>query len=449
MIIDERLIADGIEPYVLSKLIDKHKSDFERLTMLKNYYLGKHEILERKKKSEGVANNKIVCNYAKYIVDMVQSYLVGNAVTYEPAEGVDIEELKRQYLEQDIASLDSENLKNMSIYGRTYELIYSNEDSKPRSVALNPCNTFVCYSQNATQDPLFAVYYYPLYDLEGNVEKTICDVYDRDYIYRYEASGDTTDGLELIDGNYYEEHHFNSVPIIEYKNNTDEQGDFEQLISLIDAYNALQSDRVNDKEQFVDAFLFLIGVDLDSGLAKQLKEEKILLGIDGAKAEYLSKVLSESDIEVLKNSIKNDIHKFSLVPDLTDENFGNNLSGVAIKYKLLGFEQFTKNKERYYAKTLKQRFAIYNQFLVTKNAMKPVAVHEIDVMFKHNLPANDLETAQIISLLEDIASDETLLRELAFVNDAKEEVKFAKVERIERMKEEQQSLIGDYDEDTE
>lgn len=34
------------------------------------------------------------------------------------------------------------------------------------------------------------------------------------------------------------------------------QGDFEQVVSIIDAYNIVMSDRVNDKEQFVDAILF-------------------------------------------------------------------------------------------------------------------------------------------------------------------------------------------------
>ncbi len=58
------------------------------------------------------------------------------------------------------------------------------------------------------------------------------------------------------------------------------------------------------KEQFVDAFLFLTGIDLDSEQAKKLREERILMGYEGAAAQYLSKVMSESDIEVLKDSLK-------------------------------------------------------------------------------------------------------------------------------------------------
>ena len=85
------------------------------------------------------------------------------------------------------------------------------------------------------------------------------------------------------------------MPMVEYRNNEEKQGDFEQMIPLIDAYNILESDRVNDKEQFVDAFLFLTGIDLDSEQAKKLKEERILMGYEGAAAQYLSKVMSETD----------------------------------------------------------------------------------------------------------------------------------------------------------
>lgn len=52
-----------------------------------------------------------------------------------------------------------------------------------------------------------------------------------------------------------QQHYFGAVPVTEFWNNEEQQGDFEQQISLIDAYNVLMSDRVNDKEQLVDAIL--------------------------------------------------------------------------------------------------------------------------------------------------------------------------------------------------
>ena len=49
------------------------------------------------------------------------------------------------------------------------------------------------------------------------------------------------------------------IPVIEYLNNKLAIGDFELQIPLIDAYNALMSDRITDKEQFIDAILALYG----------------------------------------------------------------------------------------------------------------------------------------------------------------------------------------------
>lgn len=428
MIINEELLAGGITPQILAKLIEKHQTTHERFNTLYNYYIGEHAIKNRLKVSKDTANNKIICNHAKYITDMIQSYLTGNPVTYSASEEYDIEALKNAYLEQDIASLDSTLVKAMSIYGRAYELIYADEHSQPRSLKLSPQNAFVCYSQSAAEKPLFGVYYYKHYDLDGHCKGTVCQVYTDTQIYTYKTNIDSWAGMSLKSTAH---HYFGAVPLIEYRNNEERQGDFEQLISLIDAYNVLQSDRVNDKEQFVDAFLFLVNCDIDDEQARKLRRERILMGYDGAAAEYLSKVLNEADVKVLRDDIKDDIHRLSHVPDLSDESFGNNLSGVAIKYKLLGFEQHVKNKERNFTRSLRKRFELYNKFLALKSCMQAVPTHRVDIVFTYNLPANELEVAQMISYLTGLASNETLLDQLSFVGDAKEEAELAKKEQAE------------------
>ena len=428
MIIDERILEGGVTAAVVSKLIMRHEEELPRLTRLKDYYLGRHDILNRSRASDGTANNRIVCNHAKYIVDMAQSYLVGNKIGYSAAEGIDIEAVKNAYDEQDISCADSEIAKDMNIYGRAYELVYADEESRPQSVVMPPESAFVVYAQSAKERALLGVYYYRVYDLDGTCRGLVCEVYDADTVYHFEAAQDSFMSL-VLSGT--EEHYFDGVPMIEYRNNSERQGDFEQLIPLIDAYDLLCSDRVNDKEQFVDAFLFLSGIEIDSLQAKKLKEERILMGYEGGEAKYLSKVMSESDIKVLRDDLKDDIHRFSMVPDLSDESFGNNLSGVAIKYKLMGFEQAVKNKERLFAKGLKRRFELYNRYLAMLSQMSVVPAHRIEVTFTYNLPANELEIAQMISLLTGTVSTETLLERLPFVADAKEEAELADAEKAE------------------
>ena len=431
MILDEREIENGISVELLAKLITAHGENIDRYNNLLAYYKGTHKILNRMKKSAGAANNKIVCNHAKYITDMIQAYLTGNPVTYAASDEFDIEEIKNTYLEQDISSLDSEQVKACSIYGRSYELIYANEESKPRSARINPRQAFIVYNNDCTNRPLFGVYYYKTYDIDGNVTGVVCSVYTDTNVYTYENRADNWNGMQLT---HESAHYFGGVPLIEYKNGGECQGDFEQIIPLIDAYNLLMSDRVNDKEQFVNSFLFLKGIDIDSEQAKKLKEEKILCAYEDGDAKYLSEALSESDAEILRDNLKEDIHRFSMVPDLSDESFGNNLSGVAIKYKLMGFEQAVKNKERFIAKGLKKRFKLYNHYMALKRQMQEVPVHRVDIIFTHNLPANELETSQMISNLKDLVSSETLIDQLSFVGDAKEEAELAAEEKAQDYK---------------
>lgn len=433
MIIDEKIIKDSITVPLLAKLIERHSRTIERYAKLRNYYEGKHDILNRRQTSAGLANNKIVCNHAKYIVDMTVSYLLGNPVTYSPSEEYNIEAVKNAYLEQDIARVDIELEKTSSICGRAYELVYMNEDSKPRSVHIPPEQAFVVYNDDCTHIPLFGVYYYKTYDIDGNISGVVCNLYTDSKEFTYESPTDNWNNMIIT---YEGRHFFNEVPLIEYENNSEKQGDFEQLIPLIDAYNKQISDRVNDKEQFVDAFLFLKNVEVDSDGARKLRQEKILMAEPGeheeADAKYLSKVLSEADMKVQRDDLKEDIHRFAMVPDLSDANFSGNQSGVAIRYKLLTFEQHIKAKEGYFSNGLKKRFEIYSNILSTKSLMSYVPIHRVDVVFTHNLPANNLETAQMINALDGTVTQETLIGQLDFVGDPKEEAELARKEQMEK-----------------
>lgn len=427
MIIDEAILRDGMTDVIIAKLISRHSLEQERFAKLYDYYIGKHAICERKRSSDNIANNRIVCNHAKYIVDIAKSYLVGNPVSYTCSDGYDIEAVKNSFAVQDMPSIDAELEKVMSIYGKAYEMVYANEESEPMSVCLPPTNTFIVYGSGVGEIPLYGLHYYKKRDIDGSVTGVCCIICDDKMIYTYENESDSFLHMKLTDK---QRHYFGALPIVEYRNNEEMQGDFEQLIPLIDAYNVLESDRVNDKEQFVDAFLFLTGIDLDSEQAKKLREERILMGYEGATAQYLAKVMSESDVEVLKDSLKTDIHRFSMIPDLSDQTFGTNLSGVAIKYKLMGFEQHVRNKERYFTKSLKKRFELYINFLSLKGAMEYVPIHRIEVAFTRNLPVNELEVSQMVQNLSGIATSETLLSQLSFVGDPKEEAQLAAKERM-------------------
>lgn len=432
MYIDKDILTDGITTEIIGKLIERHMTGNDRYHRLHDYYKGRHHILSRRRESGG-ANEKVISNWAKYITTVAVSYLLGNAVTYDTKEEYDIKPILDSYRGQHISGIDTKLGKEASISGRAIEMIYADEDGEPRSFATDNNCAFVVYDDTAAHNKVLGVYYYYRYDLNGQISGVTVIVADDLNYYTY-----TGYDLSVLTLSEQQPHYFGGVPFVEYLNNDEGQGDFEQQIQLIDAYNTLMSDRVNDKVQFVDAFLLLLGIDVTTEQARKLKREKILLGDTDAKAEYLSKVLSESDVEILKKAIKDDIHQTSMIPDLSDEKFGNNTSGVAIKYKLLVFEQLTVDKERLFEKGLRERFDLYANFYGVKANMKPVPSYEVDVHFKRNLPANELELSQIVGNLRGMVSSKTLLSTLPFVCDPEAEAKLAAEEKAET---EKQSIL--------
>lgn len=430
---------------ILNDVIDYNEKRKDRLKRLANYYMGKHDIFERKRENDGVKNNKVMINHAKYITDTNVGYLLGNPVDYQVGKDkktnellYDIQPILDAYKKQTINDLDSELAKNSSIYGYQYEYVYANDEAEPRSCKIDNDNAIIVYDDTVEHNKLFGLIYREIKEGEKFKYYDIIYLDDKEEIH-YKS----TDKTLSIEGKK-KTHAFGKVPLIEYKNNPEYLGDFEPVISLIDAYNLLQSDRVNDKEQLVDAILCLYGMDFDDKQAELLKVSRMLadLPTDG-RVEYLTKTLNESQVDILRQNLENDIHKISMVPNMSDANFVGNSSGVAIRYKLLAFEQNIKNKERYFEKGLMERFELYNNFLVTRSKMELVPIEEVDAVFKRNLPSNDFEISQMINNLADFVDAETLISQLSFVKDASEIVELKKQEEEARPKDPYDLALND------
>lgn len=442
---DRDLITDPNDipiPLIVS-CIKEHQSGIPRLNKLDEYYLGEHAILRRQiGEDTGLPNNKLVANHAKYITDIAVGYVTGNPVKYE---GKQIDDITETYKQIDIVSHDAELSKDLSIFGVGRELYFMTSDDNPipKATVIDPRQLFLVVDDSVEYKSMFGVHYYQKKDINNAPIGWKINVYTPDLIVMYEGSN--LNGFEMVD---IKEHYFGDVPVVEFWNNEERQGDFEQVISLIDAYNLLQSDRVNDKEQLVDAILALKGVNLGddeeeaSKTIRMLKKFKVLELPGGPQTEsdafWLTKQLNEQQIEVLRNAIKSDIHEFSMVPNLTDENFAANASGVAMKYKLLGLEQLAKNKERYFIQGLRERLKLFANILKVKG--KAADVSDVTITMTRNLPANDLETAQMISLLVSMVSNETLISRLSFVDDAEEETKKVNEQKTEDIRRNQEAF---------
>jgi SPP1 family phage portal protein len=450
---DRDLLSDlnDIPIRLIISCIKEHKKSIPRLDHLEKYYKGKHKILNRNLgNTVDLPNNKLVANHAKYITDIAVGYVTGNPVKYE---GNQIEDITKNYDQIDIVSHDAELAKDLSIFGHGIELYFMSSDDVPipKVTVIDPRKIFLVVDDTVEYKSLFGVHYYEKRDIDNNAIGWKVNVYTPDLVITYEGKN-LDEQLEMVN---IKDQYFGAVPIVEFWNNEELEGDFEQQISLIDAYNVLQSDRVNDKEQLVDAILMIKGLSLGdtedeaSQTIKLLKKYKVLEMPEGeADASWLTKQLNETEVEVLRKAIREDIHQFAMVPNLTDENFAAQSSGVAMKYKLLGLEQLAKNKERYFIQGLRERLKLFANILRIKG--KAVDVSDVDIRMTRNLPVNDLETSQMIQNLDGKVSLETLLSQLSFVDDVAEEVKKVVQMELERLNRQQEAFgmpIGEEEKD--
>ena len=430
---------------IIRQLISKHISLVGNLKKNMAYYQGKHKILEDAKRE-----NRLVCNHAKDISDTASSYFIGNPVTYK--SDADIKDLTDSLETAGADETDGDNGLDLSIYGLAYEYVYVKEnENNLLTKNLSPENTFMVKDDSIEENELFAVYYYVRKDDSGTEpEHYIATVLTPNYKYELDIQNNEVPQLTT---ELPVPHYLGEIPIIEYLNNKLAIGDFELQIPLIDAYNALMSDRITDKEQFIDAILAIYGTLLsdedepgteeeDQNIKKakeRLKKYKVLEMPDTAKAEYLTRTFDESGVEILKKAIEQDIHKFSHIPCMSDESFGGNVSGVAMEFKLLGMENITKIKTRYYRKGLRKRIRIFCNYLALHG--KSVDPAGIRMSFTWGLPKNLLEISQIVANLWGKVSRKTLLSQVPFVDDVDEELKALDEETEENLKR-QQEVFG-------
>lgn len=432
----------NIKKELVVKLIREHEKQIPRFKKLKKYYLGEHDILS-KQRAKNKPNYKPVCNHAKDIADTSTGYFMGNTITYSNSEDTDIYELLIAFDNAEVDESDHDNALDMAIYGVAYEYVYARENENILDIkSLEVENTFIVYDDSIEQQPLFGVYYFKRKENKADTETYQAVIMTKQFVYSIVLEGKE----KGVISDKPIPHNMGDIPIIEYKNNKYSIGDFEQQIGLIDSYNSLTANRINDKEQFIDSILVLYGARLGDDEEESIKameslaENKLLELHPEARAEYLSKTLNENEVETLRNAVKQDIYTFSHIPNLTDENFAGNSSGVAMEFKLLGLEMITKIKQRYYVKGLKKRIKLFANYLgLTQIA---IDANSITPHFSRSLPKNLLEISQIVSNLDGKVSQETLLSQIPFVEDPMSEIEKVNEEKQENIAQNQLLLTG-------
>lgn len=390
--------------------------------------MGDHDILRYTKKDKAVPNNRLVNNMPRYITDTAVGYFLGKPVTYSSQDDAFLQALQDIFDYNDEQDENTELAKTASIDGSCFEMLYMDEDAMIRFVKVAPGSCVMIY-ETGYSTPMAALRFIHSKDRDGNPIKKVEFWTSTECWYFISLHGGPLELTDIV------EHYWQDVPFIEYINNEERIGDFEGVITLVDAYNRVQSNTANFFQYNDEAILKVLKMgEVTPQNIKDMKEAGAILLEDGGDIQWLIKEVADTPLENYKQRLREDMHLFSNVPNLNDENFGGNLSGVAVSYKLWGLEQVCAIKERKFKRALQRRIELITTMLNIQGGHYDY--RDIDLQFRRNRPQNLLESAQIVTTLSGELSRESRLQMLPTVDNVQDE--------LQKLEEEKKADMGDF-----
>lgn len=432
---NKKLFTMSIDTTITEKIVTEaitlHRTKLQQSYIdNENMYMSKFREIENIEKAPYKPNNKLIMNYAKYIVDTFSGYHLGIpvAITHQSA---DVSNFVQDFRKNnDMEDTEFELSKIMDIYGHGFLYVYQDEDAKTRVTYNSPVNMFIVHDNSVSERPVFTVRY--VFDEQS--QQGYGEVVTNDKIIQIKLNS----SMNVV---FDEEksHIYSKLPVIEAIENEERQGIFDSVKTLINALNKALSEKANDVDYFADAYLKIIGMQLDENVAGNIRDSRILnLWNNGTVAEgnmdasFLDKPNADTTQENLIALLKEHISKISMVADLSDKDFGN-ASGTALAYKLQAMDNLAKTKDRKMQSAFNRLYEVV--FSVPMMSVNADDWRELEYSFKRNVPRNLLEEAQIVTQIDGQVSDETKLSILSIVSDPKTEL-----EKIEKESENESKL---------
>ncbi len=461
--------GDPVSGSMIADLINDHTIPRARMIGLFNRYKtdatqpwhtvgNTKNIFQRSFLDETKINNRINVDHFSNIVNTKTGYFVGEAITYSVDEKAANKELiegkMREFLNRiDTVDLDTETGKIASACGYGARLCFINEDGKEDAMDIPPWECIFLSKDGSITSPDYALRYYKTTEVGPGGSKEIikAEWYDKLNVTYWKQttapvpSGITQDpatpqntgfvfGFDPDELENPRPHMFAAVPLIGFPNNEELQADPEKVLALIDAYDRTLSDVNSEIEQFRMAYLAIYGYSdvNDPKFIDALKRTGVMgFGDKDDRAEFITKTLDAVAVENHLTRLEQEIYAISGIPNLRDEAFSGNSSGVALKFKIFPMEVKCKMAQNKFAAALHQQFRIVG----SKWEVEGVKFNSDDLTFKfkRNFPLNLLDEAQTAQALTGIVSQETVLSTLSIVKNVPEEMERMKTEQADKV----------------
>ena len=442
--------ADGqaVMSDIFNSLLKDHKPKHDQ--MISNYkrYQASHSpdgvpVFTRKFTDANKINRKLNDAFDADIIDVKLGYMLGNQLLYvmdksayttgetlnQGAYDVAQKFLTDFNLANNSEDIDGETLKMAAICGYASRLLYI--DSAGQTAIMNvPPWECIYVRDGSVNESQYAMRYYEM--MEGEKLRVMVEWYDPKMVSFYISTDDTKNkpagqDADMIfrpyvkDGKSSMPHMFTGIPLIQFANNEEHQGDCDKIYSLIDAYDADLSDVSSELEQFRLAYMAFYGFAPDQETIDRAKKTGAFgMPDEHCKIEFITKNLNDLVIENHLNRLEDNIYKFGKSVNFGDEAFAGNISGIAMKFKMFGLESKCITSERKFTVALRTQYKI----LSTAWKVKGSTIDYLNIAFvwTRNFPLNLLDEAETTVKLKGMVSEKTRLGLLSFVDDPEKEI---------------------------
>lgn len=359
-----------------------------------NYYKGDQPVLYRTKVSNEDICNSIVENHSYEIVQFKVGQTYGEPIQFvsrkeDDATNKAVDTLN-DYMEN--ANKQEKDIKAgewQSATGTSFKAAqFSNGDIPFRIVAPTPMNTFVIYNRG-TEEPILSVQ-----ELKDENGKSYKQCYTDTHECKIVNS-------QVVD---WKLHAFGGNPIVEFPNNHERLSDIEIVISMLDAINNMQSNRMDGIEQFVQSWIKFVNCDIDEEQFEKMKMSHALVvksinKDNKSDVDVMDRELNQTQAQVAKEDVWDNALSILAIPNKQGNTGGDTQGAVELRN---GWD-FSKTRAKLkdpIVKSCEKRLAkvVLNIIRIKDNDLG-ISVRDFDVQINHSPQDNMYTKAQTLQLL--------------------------------------------------
>lgn len=361
------------------------------------YYKGDQPTLYRTKITNEDITNKIVENHAYEIVQFKVGQTYGEPVQFisrkdDEAINKAVDELNDYMVDANKQEKDIKAGEWQSATGTSFKAIQPKQGDVPfRITAPTPMNTFMIYNRN-TEEPILVVQ----------------ELKDEDGRYYKLAFSDTM-SFKMVNSDLVESklHTYGGIPIVEYPNNHERISDIELVISMLDAINNMQSNRMDGIEQFVQSWIKFVNCEVDEEQFKKMKMSRALVVTSINKdnksdVDVMTQELNQTQCQVAKDDLLDNLQAILAIPNRESQNSGGDTQGAV---SLRAGWDFSKSRAKLkdpIVRSAEKRLAmvVLNVLRVAGNGLN-LTVRDFDVQINHSPQDNMYTKSQtLLQLLQ-------------------------------------------------